>query len=108
MMAEILSRTKEDALEDLGLIAGWLRDLAVARYDPERILQKDFKDRMVTQARSAPPSFPVQATGALQEARRRIEANSNPRLTLEAFLVKMVALYGGRNRPPHSEKQVMP
>jgi len=33
----------------------------------------------------------VQATGALAEARRRIQANANPRLALEALLVKMAS-----------------
>jgi DNA polymerase-3 subunit delta' len=106
MLAEALSRTKEDLQQDLGLIAVWLRDLAVARFDPERVLSVDLKDRLAAQARSAPPSFPVQAAGALREARRRIGANANPRLTVEAFLVKMVSLYGGRDCPPVMHKKL--
>lgn len=91
MLAEKMAASKAEALEDLALIAAWLRDMAVAAVDPERILYFDLRERIVAEAQHAPAGFPVRAAAALGAARRRIEANANPRLTLEAFLAKMAA-----------------
>jgi DNA polymerase-3 subunit delta' len=88
-MAERLARDPEETPADLELIALWLRDLAVARLDPDRIGRPDRREEILADAAGLPPDFPVQAYAALEEARRRIAARGNVRLTLEALLVKI-------------------
>jgi DNA polymerase III subunit delta' len=88
-LAEKLSQAREDLPDALDLIASWIRDLAVARHAPESILHQDLREVMVEISHTVSLAALTSAMRALQDARRRIQANANPRLTLEALFVKM-------------------
>jgi DNA polymerase-3 subunit delta' len=94
-LAERLARDKEGLADDLDLIGSWLRDLAMVRHDPERVIHQDLRDDIRATAARVDVAFPMRAFGALHEARRRIQVNANPRLTLEALLIQ----YAGDPRP---------
>ncbi len=87
-LAEKLARDKEGLEEDLDLIGSWLRDLAMVRHDPGRVIHQDLGQSLRETALRANSGFPVTAFEALRHARRRIQANANPRLTLEALLIR--------------------
>jgi len=90
-VAERMSQAKEDIPEILDVMASWVRDVAVARHCPDRIIHQDLRNQILSASRRTDVPSLVQATGALAEARRRIQANANPRLALEALLVKMAS-----------------
>jgi DNA polymerase-3 subunit delta' len=90
-LAEKMSQTKDDIPEFLDVMASWVRDMAVARHCPERIIHQDLRNQILSASRRLDVASLVQASGALAEARRRLQANANPRLALEALLVKMAS-----------------
>lgn len=97
MLAERLGRDAAAAAADLELIADWLRDLALAPLDADRV---ERPAEILADAAAFPADFPFRAFDLLTEARRLLEARANPRLTLEAFLIKMQALHAGAGEPP--------
>jgi len=90
-LAEKLSQSREDLPDALDLIASWIRDLAVMRHAPESLIHQDLRELMLAISQTMSLEALTSAMGALQEARQRIQANANPRLTLEALFVKMAA-----------------
>jgi DNA polymerase-3 subunit delta' len=90
-LAEKTSRPKEDVPELLDLLATWVRDVTVARYCPERIIHQDLKGQIVAAAHRMPPKVLVEAGRTIEEARRRIRANANPRLVLEVVWLSLAA-----------------
>lgn len=88
-LAEKLSRAREDLPDALELIASWIRDLAVARHAPERLIHQDLREMTVAISQTMRLEALTSSMRALQEARQRIQANANPRLTLETLFVKM-------------------
>jgi len=88
-LAEKLSQAREDLPDALDLIASWIRDLAVARHAPQSLIHQDLREVMVEIAPTMSLEALTSAMRALQDARQRIQANANPRLTLEALFVKM-------------------
>jgi DNA polymerase-3 subunit delta' len=90
-LAEKTSRPKEDVPELLDLLATWARDVTVARYCPERIIHQDLKGQIVAAAHRMPPKVLAEAERTIEEARRRIRANANPRLVLEVVWLSLAA-----------------
>ena len=91
VLAERVAQVKEDIPDYLELAASWVRDLAVARHDPERITHQDLRTEIAAAAHRVSEGFvPVASTG-LAEIQRRIQANANPRLSLEALLIRLAA-----------------
>jgi DNA polymerase III subunit delta' len=90
-LAERMAHVKEEVSDYLELAASWVRDLAVARYDPERILHQDLRTEITAAAHSLGERFVPLASRALADAQRRIQANANPRLSLETLLMRLAA-----------------
>ena len=90
-LAEKTAQTKEDVPELLDLLATWVRDVAVAQHCPERIIHQDLKNQIVTAARRMDLAALGRANRAIEEARRRIRANANPRMALETLWFSMAA-----------------
>jgi DNA polymerase-3 subunit delta' len=88
-LAEKLSQDRENLPDTLDLIASWIRDLAVARYAPEHLIHQDLREALVAISQTLSLESLTNTMRALQDTRRRIQANANPRLTLEALFVKM-------------------
>ncbi|MGE5258578.1 MAG: DNA polymerase III subunit delta' [Hyphomicrobiales bacterium] len=88
-LAEKLAQAKEDIPDYLELLASWVRDMVVARYDPDRIIHQDLRAEIVTAGRGVPEGFFTRATTGLAETQRRFQSNANPRLSLERLLITM-------------------
>ncbi len=93
-LAEKSSQAKEDIPEMLDLMAAWVRDVAVARYCPDRIIHQDWADPILDASRRSGLDDLIRAGQAIGVARRRIRANSNPRLTLEVLWLSLAAAAG--------------
>jgi hypothetical protein len=93
-LAEKSSQVKEDIPEMLGLMATWVRDVAVARYCPDRIIHQDWAGSILDASRRSDLDDLIRADRAIEAARRRIQANSNPRLTLEVLWLSLAAAAG--------------
>ena len=92
-LAEKLAREQSDLAGDLDLIGAWLRDVAVARDCPEQVVHQDLLAPLTAIARRLPAEEVAEAVTALQEAHRRLRANANPRLSLEAFFFHLAARF---------------
>jgi DNA polymerase-3 subunit delta' len=88
-LAEKVARVKEDIPDYLELMVSWVRDMAVARHDPDRIIHQDVRDEIVAASQASGDGFCAQATVILGEAQRRLQSNANPRLSLERLLIGM-------------------
>jgi DNA polymerase-3 subunit delta' len=93
-LAEKSSQAKEDIPEMLELMATWVRDVAVARYCPDRIIHQDWGGPILDASRRSDLDDLIRAGRAIEDARRRIRANSNPRLTLEVLWLSLAASAG--------------
>lgn len=101
-LAERMTRSKEEVPEVLDMLASWIRDLAVARHDPGRILHQDRRDEIVSAAKRVDEAFCLDAAAALDEVRRRLPT-ANSRLGLEWLLTGMATAMRGSapsGRPP--------
>ncbi|MFO7884369.1 MAG: DNA polymerase III subunit delta' [Desulfobacteraceae bacterium] len=88
--AEKLSREK-DLLEDsIDIIRTWLRDIAVFRFSPDRVINKDVTDLLKKTSARFTPKKSVTLINDLYDAEKKIQANTVPRLTLEAFLFRLI------------------
>jgi DNA polymerase-3 subunit delta' len=90
-LAEKTAQAKEDLPELLDLMASWVRDVAVARQCPDRILHQDLKSRIMAAACGSDPLALTRACRAIEDARRRIRANANPRLAMESLWLSLAA-----------------
>jgi DNA polymerase-3 subunit delta' len=93
-LAEKSSQAKEDIPEMLELMATWVRDVAVARCCPDRIIHQDWGGAILDASRRSDLDDLIRAGRAIEDARRRIRANSNPRLTLEVLWLSLAAAAG--------------
>ena len=84
--------TKQGRTKDfLALLAAWHRDLLVsaAGAGPEGLINRDLAARLAGQAGAASPLELAQRLWAVFEAEAALAANANPRLALEALLLKI-------------------
>ncbi len=88
-LAEKLARERLEMAGDLDLIATWIRDVAIARDCPEKMIHADFEGPIREAALGLQEEGAGAAMTALQEARRRIRANANPRLALESLFISL-------------------
>jgi hypothetical protein len=75
-----------------------VRDVAVARQCPDRILHQDLKSRIMAAARGSDPLGLTRACRAIEDARRRIRANANPRLAMESLWFSLAAALQDRGK----------
>jgi DNA polymerase-3 subunit delta' len=92
-LAEKLARERSEFAGDLDLIAAWLRDVAVARECPEQVVCREALASLTSAARRLPAEEIAAAVDALQETHRRLRANANPRLSLEALFFRLAARF---------------
>lgn len=97
-LAEKSSQAKEDIPEMLDLMATWVRDVVVARYCPDRIIHQDWKGPILDASRRSDPEALTKSGRAIEDARRRLRANANPRLTMEALWLNLAAVAQAKDR----------
>ena len=90
--AEKLSKNKEAALASLDIITSWLRDLAVFRYRPESVVNKDLENQIQTAAREKSSHDIFKMVAVVEQAKKDIQANLNLRLCLDMMMLKMAQI----------------
>ena len=75
--------------ETLTLLKTWIRDLAVYPYRPDLVVNRDLADRIRRAGRRYSAKQLVGFLAAIERAQRRISANANPRLALEAMTLEL-------------------
>lgn len=87
--AEKLSKNKEMLPELLEVMNTWLRDLIVCKYDAEKIINRDISDKIQNISRKMTAADLLSKTEAVQSARKKLRANANVRLTMEALALQL-------------------
>lgn len=87
--AEALARNPGAIPDSLGIIMSWHRDLMVCKVAPEKVINRDALDDLVSTSRKMPVESPLSIIEAIHSAARNIEANGNARLCLETLTMKI-------------------
>ena len=87
--AEKLSKSKEVLAESLEVIKFWIRDLVVCKYHPEKIINRDLKDRIRRASKKMKTASLISKIDDIQSAQKNIQANTNLRLTLEILIMRL-------------------
>jgi DNA polymerase-3 subunit delta' len=89
-----LSRNKTQLDDSLEVLKVWLRDLIVFRYSPEKIINKDLTDKVQYASQGVDIKALLAKIEAIGEAQKKIEANTNIRLTLETLVLQLTEVPG--------------
>ena len=89
-LAESLSKNREQLTEALAILKSWIRDLAVSRYAPRLIINKDHTEAVLEAARNTGLQQLLSFMAAILEAERKMEANLNLRLLTESLVMRLV------------------
>ncbi|MBU2488184.1 MAG: DNA polymerase III subunit delta' [Proteobacteria bacterium] len=95
MLADLVSRDKDQAARDLEWIALWLRDLLVRHYAPERIVNADLAAEVERQAGAAGPERLLPHLAAVADCERDLAKNVNPRMAFEALFLQLAGMKNG-------------
>ncbi|MBW2054137.1 MAG: hypothetical protein JRI29_00305, partial [Deltaproteobacteria bacterium] len=87
--AEKLSKRKEILAESLEVIKFWFRDLVVCKYHPEKIINRDLKDRVQRGSKNMMVASLISKIDDVESAQKNIQANTNLRLTLEVLIMRL-------------------
>ncbi|MCD6273415.1 MAG: hypothetical protein J7K30_11385 [Deltaproteobacteria bacterium] len=84
-----LSGDKELLFESLEMIKTWLRDIAVYKYSPDKVVNAD----MIKSIRSASKKVSIKSinlkVNAIHKAQKNIQANANLRTTLDVLMLRL-------------------
>ncbi len=89
-LAEKMSKSKDkESIHDLlEMMKTWYRDLVIAKYDPDKIINKDLMENVRNVSQRYHQNTLMDRISAVQQAQKEIDANVNPRLVLEnLFLI---------------------
>ena len=88
-LAAKLSKNKELLADSLEVIKSWLRDLVIFKYHPEKIINKDLKDKIQRASMKMTDALLLSKIDYIQSAQKNIRANTNLRLTLEVLIMRL-------------------
>jgi DNA polymerase-3 subunit delta' len=88
--AEILAADKEGLERNLEMLKMYLRDLVVSRFQPQLIVNRDLAGRIDKDSRHQRLENEMRIIEAMERAQKRIRANANSRLALEAMTLEMI------------------
>jgi len=87
--AEALSKNKGWIFTAFEIMKNWLRDLAVFKDCPEKIINMDLSEKIKAASKQIPVGLLISKLQAIEKAERDIKANANLRLTLDALVIKL-------------------
>jgi DNA polymerase-3 subunit delta' len=87
--AEKLSKNKEILPELLEAMNTWVRDLMICKYDAEKLINRDIGDKIQNISRKMTAADLLSKAEAIQSARKKLRANANTRLTMEALALQL-------------------
>jgi DNA polymerase-3 subunit delta' len=91
-LAEKLADGKKLLPETLAWLMTWYRDLIVFPFQPEQIVNSDLCHQVRAEAAKTSPQALIDRMKAVQRARQHLEANANPRLTMEDLVLQLAAV----------------
>ncbi len=95
--AEALARDASRLGSALGIMKSWYRDLAVYNLNPGLLINQDLEDEIAGLSGRFPLQAALDAVGSIEEAEAGIQANANPRLTVDRLILELSAGERGKN-----------
>lgn len=86
-LADNLSGNRDHLHDSLDIMQSWMRDLLVHYYDPGKMMNVDLAGWVPPARAGWRPDAIIAKMKSIENARKCIEANTNPRLTCEALLI---------------------
>ncbi len=87
--ANQLSKDKDDLPDALGVIKTWLRDLAIQKLNPDKIINKDLAAKVKKSSQKIGMAALLEKIETIQSSEYSIRAGTNLRLAMEAMLLKL-------------------
>ena len=91
-LSEKLSKKNDLLANFFELIITWLRDLAIQKYCPEKIINTDLRDRIQKASSRFSIDSLFKKIESVHSAHKRIQMNANLRLTLELMIFQLAAV----------------
>ena len=67
----------------------WFRDLIVCRYQPDKMINQDFKDKIQKASNKLRVDLLISYIDNIQSVQNNIHANTNLRLSLEVLIMRL-------------------
>ena len=87
--AERLSKQKEKINDSLEIIKSWLRDVLIYIYSPDKIINQDMIKEIEQLSHNESTDSLLRKLNIVENAQKVIEANGNPRLTLDMMAMQL-------------------
>ena len=88
-LGEQLSNNKDDLSDSLEVMKSWLRDLAIAKIYPEKIVNQDQTENLKKASQKMSMASLLEKIETIQTTQSSIQAGTNLRLAVEAMLLKL-------------------
>ncbi|MEZ4528283.1 MAG: DNA polymerase III subunit delta' [Desulfobacterales bacterium] len=89
LAAEKVAAQKKIITDCLDILGVWLRDLMICRYAPQKVMNRDLQQLAEEVSQKVTLPFLLSKIDAIESARRSLQANANPRLTLEVMMLRL-------------------
>jgi len=86
---EKLASNKERLGYAFEIMKSWIRDLAIFKFSPGKIINRDLIPRIAAASDRFTPDLLVSQAAAVEDAERAIAGNANVRLALDALVLKL-------------------
>jgi DNA polymerase-3 subunit delta' len=91
-LAEKLAADKAQLPDTLTWLVSWYRDLIVFPFQPEQVVNSDLLHQIKTAAAGADAPVLIDRMKAAQNALNQLQANANPRLTMDDLVLHIAAV----------------
>ena len=92
--SETLSKNKKWLTDALYIMKIWYRDMVVAKFSPEYVVNSDLLEKIQKKSKDALVEKMLSNIDAIEQAERNILSNTNARITLDALVL---TLFGDKN-----------
>ena len=89
-LADKLSKNKDLLFESLEMIETWLRDIAIYKYSPDKVVNIDMIENVKNVSKKVSVKSLISKIKAIHKAQKNILANANPKITLDILILKLV------------------
>ena len=89
-LADKLSKNKDLLFESLEMIETWLRDIAIYKYSPDKVINIDMIENVKYVSMKVSIKSLISKIKAIHKAQKNIRANANPKITLDILILRLV------------------
>ncbi len=90
-LAEKLAARKALLPDTLAWLLSWYRDVIVFPFQPQQVVNSDLQDQIEATAAGVDQQTLIKGMRLIQKALKDLQANANPRLTMEALVLQLAA-----------------